>query len=326
MKAEALPEELAILEEIWRSQAAVPGPPVDYTRRELPAPPAPGEMTAETAGELVREALGWPAWTVFFAKPPQAVLAAGQLARQAGCSRGVMWIAPGTGSPLVSGEGEAGLAVLRADWAPAAPTMLAAQEEVRERGMLLMVDESLTGHRLAPGGAVEAFGLEPDLVLYTPALPSRGPLALLAGQGAPPPAPAAVPGPRELAEFAGIWLWARERDLPGQLAMLSRNFQVGLEYFKNLLSLDREVYLMPGNPRMPRIEGQRAWAFMELAREEGLNLSPQLLFDPKLDEAAARSLVWPRLARALARLKVLPVGEMAPLGWKDAGPSRCGQA
>lgn len=36
----------------------------------------------------------------------------------------------------------------------------------REHGTLLVVDEVMTGFRLAPGGAVERFGLEPDLVCW----------------------------------------------------------------------------------------------------------------------------------------------------------------
>jgi glutamate-1-semialdehyde 2,1-aminomutase len=36
----------------------------------------------------------------------------------------------------------------------------------REHGALLVVDEVMTGFRLAPGGAVERFGLEPDLVCW----------------------------------------------------------------------------------------------------------------------------------------------------------------
>lgn len=40
------------------------------------------------------------------------------------------------------------------------------QELAREHGALLIVDEVMTGFRLAPGGAVERFGLEPDLVCW----------------------------------------------------------------------------------------------------------------------------------------------------------------
>lgn len=40
------------------------------------------------------------------------------------------------------------------------------RELTREHGAILVVDEVMTGFRLAPGGAVERFGLEPDLVCW----------------------------------------------------------------------------------------------------------------------------------------------------------------
>jgi glutamate-1-semialdehyde 2,1-aminomutase len=59
-------------------------------------------------------------------------------------------------------------------------------EEVRDlcrrRGVLLLYDEVITGFRLGPGGAVERFGVSPDLAVYGKAMGSGWPVAALAGR------------------------------------------------------------------------------------------------------------------------------------------------
>ncbi|HEX7004536.1 MAG TPA: glutamate-1-semialdehyde 2,1-aminomutase [Trueperaceae bacterium] len=50
--------------------------------------------------------------------------------------------------------------------APTPQFIAGLRELTREHGALLVVDEVMTGFRLAPGGAVERFGLEPDLVCW----------------------------------------------------------------------------------------------------------------------------------------------------------------
>jgi glutamate-1-semialdehyde 2,1-aminomutase len=50
--------------------------------------------------------------------------------------------------------------------APTPEFIYGLRDLTREHGALLVVDEVMTGFRLAPGGAVERFGLEPDLVCW----------------------------------------------------------------------------------------------------------------------------------------------------------------
>jgi glutamate-1-semialdehyde aminotransferase len=52
----------------------------------------------------------------------------------------------------------------------------------REQGILLVMDEVLTGFRLALGGAQEYFGVEADLVSYAKALANGYPLSVYAGK------------------------------------------------------------------------------------------------------------------------------------------------
>lgn len=51
----------------------------------------------------------------------------------------------------------------------------------RDRGILLIFDEVVTGFRLAPGGAAELVGVQPDLATYAKALGSGFPIAMVAG-------------------------------------------------------------------------------------------------------------------------------------------------
>src|SRR5207249_6973138 len=53
-----------------------------------------------------------------------------------------------------------------------------------EHGALLWLDETVTGFRLAPGGAQERFGVRADLVTFGKALGAGFPVAALAGPAA----------------------------------------------------------------------------------------------------------------------------------------------
>ena len=52
----------------------------------------------------------------------------------------------------------------------------------RRRGAAFILDETITGFRVARGGAAEALGLEPDLAVYGKALGGGWPVAALAGR------------------------------------------------------------------------------------------------------------------------------------------------
>ena len=56
------------------------------------------------------------------------------------------------------------------------------QELCRKYGALFYLDETVTGFRLAPGGAAELYGLQPDLVTYGKALGGGLPMALIGGR------------------------------------------------------------------------------------------------------------------------------------------------
>jgi glutamate-1-semialdehyde 2,1-aminomutase len=56
------------------------------------------------------------------------------------------------------------------------------QELCRQHGALFYLDETVTGFRLAPGGAAELYGLSPDLVTYGKALGGGLPMALIGGR------------------------------------------------------------------------------------------------------------------------------------------------
>jgi len=318
------PKQLELLASIWESQAQDDGPLVDYSDPcfTIPLAVVTHPVEPETLAEHFLSQWGWAQWVRIYAKPPQAVLAASRLAADQGRPKAVSWIAPGTGQPLSSPGGDPGVAMLRCDWASNAEEVRLNAEEARRQGMLLVVDESTTGVRLARGGACAAYDLEPDLVLWAPSLPGGRTLGLLAGKGTPPPEPpqSARPGPAAREAAAVLMDLARRDDLPARMETLGRNLLMGLTYFGRQAHLGDEVSL-EGPLSLPRLKGRRLWAFMALAAEERLRLAPLVLLDASLDQEDAEELVWPRLARACARLRVLPEGEMAPLGWRDAGPS-----
>ena len=321
MEPEPSVQELSQLEAIWRDQSRAAAPPLDLTRPRLAqaSRPASSPEVTQALGEL----LGWPQWVVLYPKPALAVVAASRLARARGLSGGVLWVAPGTGRPLDPPADAPGLAMLRCDWTPGPAPVAAAQKQARDRGLLLVVDESRTGLRLATGGAAQFYGLSPDLALYGPSLAGGRDFAALAGVGQAPPAPPQAPSAEALAAAAGTLAAAREGDWPNSLEAWGRALSLGLRYFGARTGVGDQV-ACEGPQALPRLGGRRLWAFLELCREEGLTVEPLVLFDPGLDPAEAPARLWPRLCRACARLKVLPEGEKAPHGWSEAhGPGKC---
>src|SRR5262249_57585094 len=70
---------------------------------------------------------------------------------------------------------------------PPQPGFLAGLRELTaELGVLLIFDETVTGFRLAYGGAQEYYGVRPDLATYGKALGGGYPIGVVSG---PPPAP-----------------------------------------------------------------------------------------------------------------------------------------
>ena len=320
------PAEKEALDSIWRDQSKVSGPPVDFSSQAWPAswssqePAEPGQVA-----QALKQALAWPDWVRLFAKPALAVVAASRLAKERGLPGGVLWMAPGSGAPFGSPQGAPGLALIRADWAPHARSMATAQEDIRGQGLMMVLDESATGFRLAGGGARQAFELSPDLAMYGSQIAGGLAFAALAGTGAPPSQQGKEPAAPALAAAAGIIPRAADPKTQDRLKALGRALVLGLNYFLARAGLNDEVG-WEGPLEMLRLDGRRIWAFMELAKEEGLGLAPVVMLDPLVEPESAAQLIWPRLARAAARLKVLPEGEKAPLGWRDAGQvSSCRQ-
>ncbi len=286
----------------------------------LPVEPMKG-ITSEKLEDMILELMGWGQWAVVMGKGPEAVRALVGMARARGLSPGVEWIAPGTGRALEPPRAKAGVGVVRTDWAWEEAKVQEAIDDARERGLMVVVDESVTGLRLARGGARAFYAIQPDALLFAPQLPS-GRIGVVVGSG-PKPSPR-VPAPQALVEELGAVVhYALTRDIPGTCARLGEMFAEGIRFFKAKAGLSDEVRLEPAAVQLPRIAGRRAWAFMELAKEEGLVLAPRIMLPTDISEEEFASLVWRRLARAMARLKVLPEGEKAPLGWKDAGVVRC---
>jgi hypothetical protein len=319
MSLQPSPAEKEILDSIWRDQSKVKGPTVDFTSQDWPRAWGRAQsMDAASVAKALQDALGWPSWVRLYAKPALAVVAASRLAGERGLASGVLWMAPGSGAPFGSPQGEPGVAMLRADWTPHAKAMTLAQEDIRRQGLLMVLDESATGFRLQGGGAKQAFDLTPDVVMYGAQLAGGLDFAALAGIGQPPASQAKEPKPAALAMAGGIIASAARPETQERLAGLGRALVIGLNYFCARAGLDDDVR-WEGPLAMPRLDGRRIWAFMELAGEEGLSLAPVIMPDPLLEPDMAAELIWPRLARAAARLKVLPEGEKAPLGWRDAG-------
>lgn len=314
-------QEQLLLREVWQDQTPSQAPPLDLTR---PAPGlAPRPARADQVGQALLDLLGWPQWVRLYAKPALAVLAASKLARGQGRPGGVLWAAPGTGAPFEPPQGEPGLVMLRCDWAPDPQSVAQAQHVARAKGLLLVMDESCTGQRLAPGGAARYYDLAPDLALYGPPLAGGQDLAALVGRGDAPPQPPQAPGDQALeaaaatlAALAGPEWWER-------LGQWGRALVIGLEHFRQKCGLDEEIG-WEGPLALPRLKGKRLWAFIELCREEGLILEPLVLLDPTQDPAQAPARLWNRLCRACQRLKVLPLGDKAPHGWSEAhGAGKC---
>jgi len=58
----------------------------------------------------------------------------------------------------------------------------AVREACRQRGIVLIFDETITGFRVALGGAAERYGVAPDLAVYGKAMAAGWPCAALAGR------------------------------------------------------------------------------------------------------------------------------------------------
>ncbi|QZH76677.1 MAG: aminotransferase class III-fold pyridoxal phosphate-dependent enzyme [Erythrobacter sp.] len=84
--------------------------------------------------------------------------------------------APGD-STLMAKRGHSGV-----DRAAYSAWLARLQEVCRAAGVVLIMDEVFTGFRLAPGGACEYFGIQPDLVTYGKTLGGGYPVGVLCGR------------------------------------------------------------------------------------------------------------------------------------------------
>jgi glutamate-1-semialdehyde 2,1-aminomutase len=66
--------------------------------------------------------------------------------------------------------------------APTAEFLHALREECNQAGALLIFDEVITGFRIALGGAVELYGVVPDLAIYAKAMGNGFPISAIAGR------------------------------------------------------------------------------------------------------------------------------------------------
>ena len=322
--------EREALAAIWRDQSPATGRDLDFTLKAWPQALAnsAGSGQAPASAEVVRklqEALKWPDWVRLYHKPSLAVVALSRLARLRGLPAGVKWVAPGTGAPFDPPKGAPGVAMLRCDWVTDGDVLLAEQNDNKKQGLILVVDESVTGFRLADGGACQYYGLSQDVVLFGPALAAGSDFAALAGKGDPPPQPAKEPSPKALSRSLGILSSISEKGFSRRVAELGRSLVLGLRYFAAQAGVSDQIRYDGGPWALPRLAGPRLWAFIQLAKEEGLALAPLVMLDPTVDPGEASLLIWPRLARAAARLKALPEGAKAPQGWREAAELTSGR-
>ncbi|MFH1034731.1 MAG: aminotransferase class III-fold pyridoxal phosphate-dependent enzyme [Pseudomonadota bacterium] len=314
-------QEKALLGEVWQDQIPSQAPPLDLTR---PAPCRGSRpASADQVAKALQEMLGWPAWVRLYAKPSLAVVAASKLARSRGLAGGVLWAAPGTGRPLEPASGHPGLVMLRCDWAPDAASVAQALRLAQARGLMLVLDESCTGVRLGRGGAASVYGIDPQVALYGPPLAGGRDFAALAGLGQAPPQTGQAPTDEALAAAAATLEAMAGADWQERLEAWGRALLLGLNYYAARCGLQEEI-AWEGPLTLPRLKGKRLWAFIELAREEGLWLEPLVLLDPEQDPGQVPERLWRRLCRCCQRLKVLPQGEKAPAGWSEAhGAGKC---
>ena len=313
-------QEKQALEQIWKTQSASDAPILNLTDKRLPpafAPEKPEPVSAEDFSRRLLDVLGWPAWVRLYKKPVQAVAASCKMQRLAGKPAAVLWSAPGTGAPLDPSKEMPSITVMRADWAPTKESMLAAQDQSRQMEHFLILDETATAFRLSPGGAREYYGLTPDAVLLGPGLAYGQDFAVLAGTGPEPPQSRQTPKPEVLGAALDGLNRASDPGFSAHMAEMGRLFFAGMEFFCEKAKLKDELK-WHGPLAMPRLEGRRLWAFLALTEEEGLLIRPLVLHDPSLKPEDVPQHLWSRIARACARLRVLPKGDMAPLGWKDA--------
>jgi len=86
--------------------------------------------------------------------------------------------APGDGTLMAKRADAAADRAGYADW------LRRLAETCREAGVVLIMDEIFTGFRLAPGGACEYFGVEPDMITYGKTLGGGLPVGVLCGRAA----------------------------------------------------------------------------------------------------------------------------------------------
>ncbi|HEX2065801.1 MAG TPA: glutamate-1-semialdehyde 2,1-aminomutase [Candidatus Thermoplasmatota archaeon] len=200
----------------------------------------------------------------------------------------------------------------------------------RQHGALLVVDEVITGFRLAPGGATEALGLEPDLVTLGKVLGGGLPMGAYGGRGdlmalVAPEGPVYQAGTLSgspLAMAAGLAtlrafdaapaghaaLAGATRDLAERLldAAARRGVPFSAPHLGSLLWLVPEAGLAPRRAApLPPAALARYAALHQLLRREGVHLPPspyEVAFLSTAHDEGAAAHVESAFAAALGRL------------------------
>ena len=303
---------------IWRDEPEPKGAPLDFSRPALLDPSqVDGETTPQEAAALFKKHLGWPDWVRLYPKTNLALRAATLEAKNRGFPPKVCYVAPGTGAPLEPAGEPSGVTVLRADWAPDRESLTLAVDQARESGTLLVLDENSTALRLHPGGAREYFGLKGAMAIYGPSLAAGYEIGILAGVGPEPQEPGKDPAPKALAALAATLERFGSEKAAKRMADTGRALAEALEYFAKQSGLIEEIG-WTGPDALPRLEGNRLWAFLATAREEGLALSPLVLPDAGFDPDLAAENLWPRLARVFHRMTREDMDGRSPKSWPEA--------
>ena len=178
--------------------------------------------------ERLAELIGCAERSRFFSCVPEALAAALATARAVtGRAAVIRWLGDGDGGDDGRLASAAALlveppALIAAD----ARALAALTERVRRAGGLVIFDETVTGFRLALGGAQQRLGVSPDLAVLGEAMANGQPLAALVGRAEAMAGLAPVAGPGSGGALALAAALAT-LDKMARLPVIDRLWQVG---------------------------------------------------------------------------------------------------
>jgi glutamate-1-semialdehyde 2,1-aminomutase/spore coat polysaccharide biosynthesis protein SpsF len=186
------------------------------------------------------------------------------------------------------------------------PVLAGLAGRVRDHGALLVFDETVTGFRLALGGAQQHFGVVPDLAVFGEAMANGQPLAALVGRAAPMAAAEAAGHGGTLAPAAGrggtlaLAAAIATLDKMVRLPVIERLWQVG----ETLMDELRLLVTRHGLGEMIAVTGPAPWSRLRLsgAGDPGRRLRLELRAHGVLTDGATHAISYALNATDLARI------------------------